>query len=410
MRHYLNVVQLVALCVLAAVFVLFADAQPAIPLEDWEKRQNADERLTVFGDDIMGDAIDPHTGSIVFTHTDVSIPGNRQLQVALTRRLSQGFLYHHTVDAEFGNWELVVPRIKVTTIPDWDGDRCSDTFQQNFPNQGTGSGSSYVSITRDQYSEGVIMDIPGYSGQPLLENPNGAHWPSSATHVTTQNFYLYCGAASDGGEGFVAKAPNGDTYRFDKYIVHKAPPLNFSNGPGGNRSIQMLAATQVTDIHGNWVRYDYDGSGRLTRIYANDGREIDIIYQGSALLIDEVRANGRTWKYGYQQSNYRFKEWQRPPPWQQIPQQALDTVELPDGRSWSFGLDSLISEPAPAEDCPEANFSVSLVHPSGMTGNFVLQELEHRYVYANQLRRNQECPFFEPPAPGGSGHIYPLES
>ena len=47
---------------------------PSSALVEWEKRQNADQRLTAFGDDLMGDGIDPHTGSISFQHTDVFYP------------------------------------------------------------------------------------------------------------------------------------------------------------------------------------------------------------------------------------------------------------------------------------------------------------------------------------------------
>lgn len=41
----------------------FAETLPNI---DWARRQMADERLTAFGDDMFGDGIDPHTGSITF--------------------------------------------------------------------------------------------------------------------------------------------------------------------------------------------------------------------------------------------------------------------------------------------------------------------------------------------------------
>lgn len=42
---------------------------PALPAVELEKRQKADERLRVFGPDLLGDGIDPHTGSIQFSTT-----------------------------------------------------------------------------------------------------------------------------------------------------------------------------------------------------------------------------------------------------------------------------------------------------------------------------------------------------
>ena len=47
--------------------------------DDWMKRMTVDHRLEVYGTDLMGDAIDPHFGGLVFTQTDVSLPGNSHL-------------------------------------------------------------------------------------------------------------------------------------------------------------------------------------------------------------------------------------------------------------------------------------------------------------------------------------------
>ena len=112
-----------------------AQSEPPEPFIEWHKRQNAESRLTAYGELLLGDAIDPHTGSIVFEHVDVSIPGNSHLEVALRRRRSQGPLYHETVDVEFGDWELVVPRMKVVTSEDnpWTGSRCTQSFAASFP-------------------------------------------------------------------------------------------------------------------------------------------------------------------------------------------------------------------------------------------------------------------------------------
>ncbi|CAA0324864.1 exported hypothetical protein [Alteromonas alvinellae] len=36
------------------------------PIVEWEKKQNAEQRLEVFGNDFLGDSIDPHTGTLAF--------------------------------------------------------------------------------------------------------------------------------------------------------------------------------------------------------------------------------------------------------------------------------------------------------------------------------------------------------
>lgn len=155
---------------------------PSEPMVEWEERQNVEERLTALGDDLMGDRIDPHTGSISFEQTDISIPGNFDIPVALTRRLSPGFLYDDGVDAEFGDWEYVVPRIKVTSIYQrpFSGSRCSDSFSTQFPmTQISASGlttgnPSTTFMIGAQYTNGVKLDVPGYGAQEILEvSPGG---------------------------------------------------------------------------------------------------------------------------------------------------------------------------------------------------------------------------------------------
>ena len=137
LQHSFLAVLSMLFCVLALLLPHITQAQqsaPPKPIVEWEKRQNADERLTAFGDDLMGDGIDPHTGSITFEHTDISLPGNSALDVSLKRRRTQGYLYHEDVDAEFGDWEYLVPRIKAisATARPWTGARCSSSYSALF--------------------------------------------------------------------------------------------------------------------------------------------------------------------------------------------------------------------------------------------------------------------------------------
>lgn len=108
---------------------------PLKPILDWQKRLTVQDRLTSFGDDLMGDSIDPHLGSLVFEHTDVILPGNNALDVSVRRRLTQGYKYDEGVNVEFGDWELVVPKITAIALTQygWAGQRCSGDWAQNFP-------------------------------------------------------------------------------------------------------------------------------------------------------------------------------------------------------------------------------------------------------------------------------------
>ena len=110
---------LVCLHICSAMISITAGAQlPPLPVEpvvEWDKRQDVGERLAVYGMDLLGDSIDQHTGDISFRHTDISLPGNSGLQVALSRKLTSGHFYRGSVDVEFGDWTYDVPRLHVVT-------------------------------------------------------------------------------------------------------------------------------------------------------------------------------------------------------------------------------------------------------------------------------------------------------
>ncbi|MEL6365028.1 MAG: RHS repeat-associated core domain-containing protein [Pseudomonadota bacterium] len=365
----------------AACCSAFAQAEPPTPLIEWYERQDIEARLTKYGNDLLGDKIDPHTGSLVFEQVDVSLPGNFPLEVAVRRRRSQGFLYGENVDAEFGDWEHVVPRMKVVTSAQaaWTGNRCTKSFSQAFPTV-----SKYNdTLSRTKYSHGLFMDIPGLASQHVLMNSVGGPWSAGAQYTTSQNWYLTCiqniGSANGGGQGFLAHAPNGDTYRFDRYIVHEYKPLGSYEGPYRiwERDVSILAATEVTDKHGNWVRYDYDNAGRLTRIHSKDNRSIDFNYNGSSKLVSSVSANGRSWQYSYTTNTFTWTELTGGHG-RLLENQTLDTVTRPDGRYWEFALDRLTIDPLVGPGCSGSGATVSVTHPDGVRGVFKLEEIAHR--------------------------------
>ncbi|MEL6857181.1 MAG: RHS repeat-associated core domain-containing protein [Pseudomonadota bacterium] len=394
-----KIVKVLSALTLSACLSFVAQAQE-VPIDEWQKRQNIDGRLTAFGEDLIGDAIDPHTGSLVFTHTDVSVPGNSALQVAITRRRVSGFLYDEHEHAEFGDWELITPRLKVTAAQAWTGNRCSNSFAQSFPNQWVGS----TMIPRWEYSNGLEVDAPGYGTQQLLSNPSGNHWPSAAQYVTSDNWYFTCTSAVNGGQGFLGHSGDGKTYKFNRYISRQAEPNLTYGAPSVARRIEMLAATEVTDANGNWVKYDYDSAGRLTRIHSNDGRSITVSYSGSSKLVSSVTTNGRTWSYNYARSTYTYPEWQLGA-YTRTDAQKLTQVNLPDGRKWEFTLDEFNTTPTPSTACSEPTATISLKHPTGTTGTFKIKSLNHRYVYASQIQSAQNCPIQGWGGGGGGGDM-----
>jgi hypothetical protein len=177
----------------------------------------------------------------------------------------------------------------------------------------------------------------------------------------------------------IAVSPSGDKYEFRTLSLTQAGPEVISVSTGGRRGTltdevvltyhHNLLATKVTDVHGNWVAFDYEhefdyefldqyqtvatrdyDSFRLKTIRGNDGRRVDLSYNGAnnagqtvpggtVQTIDEgktttiasVTAHGRTWTYQYAQSgdaNYvnvgSFRNLRR--------------VVLPDNRDWILQL------------------------------------------------------------------------
>lgn len=399
-----------------------SSSQAYLPNMEWEKRQQIDARLASYGPDLLGDQIDPHTGSITFEHTDVSLPGNSSLEVAIKRRRSPGSLYkvNHqvasSVNVRFGDWELLVPQIEVVTRAGWPGQRCSKLFAETIPTTvpapGNTWGTSPAGLLSHQYSQGVILAVPGAGSQQILETGGGPQWPAGVRHVTTDGWHLTCAPApaSDGGQAFIAHAPDGRKFRFDRYFQFAYDSLGtVASGKqqGMTRVKAILAATEVTDPSGNWVRYTYDANARLTRIEANDGRIIDLFYENATypLLITRVTANGRSWTYAYQQNTARLPDWE-PLPGALLANQILVSVTQPDGRAWSFNLGGMTVEAAgnagptgPIGICAYPQ-ELTVTHPYGMTGVFTVEEQVHRQSFNYMSPIAPECPQ-EPEAGGG---------
>ena len=358
---------------------------------EWHKKTGAETRLTALGSDLMGDRIDPHMGSLSFSQTDVSIPGNSGLEVAIGRTRSGGLAYRHDVEVEFGDWELSSPRIQAISIETpWSGNRCSADYDITLPD---GADIDFLSNTK--YSNGVMVRMGG-SSQQVLENPQGDQWPAGATHVTTGNWYFTClNNIAGGGQGFLGHAPNGDIYRFDRFFARNHYHL-IGKYRGKHRFQNIIAATQVKDVHGNTVDYTYDGLNRLTRIESNDQRVITLGYDGNSQLIESVTANGRTWNYSYAASTYTEDAFIEIVRANEAHKSVLRTVELPDHgvngtSSWEFDIDGMTASPGPGILCQQQSRTLTITHPHGTVGTFVIQELQHRQDITKR-ERQLECP------------------
>lgn len=361
---------------------------------EYIERQNVDERLQPHESGLLGDQIDLNTGSVTFSHVDVSIPGNSHLEVAIRRTRGQSFPFAYKdaatgsdVRNSFYDWTLDTPTISVVVASQEDmRDFCNFQGAQgaayNFytpgdPNPPNPAIDVHI-FDPDQISNGLMLNIPGSGSQQILNAAQGVNWPTSTIKATTNYWALACGPADNNAQGLVATAPNGDVYEFDRFSYRPEVAIPVTQGDRSGaipRRRATLFVSEVTDVHGNWVRYDYDSENRVTRIHANDGREI-LINRDVYGVIQTVTANGRTWTYGYG-STYGNT--------------YLTSVTLPDNRQWSFDLTGFGFGANPAFDCQAADQTHTITHPDGITGTFVFRETRHLKGYTGNDGPTASC-------------------
>lgn len=316
----------------------------------------------------FGDSWNQDTGAASFSQTDISIPGNNDMPVAITRTRSRNNIALFT-DGMFGDWELSLPRIEYS----WRKGAAEQYFEATrcrSPRPSNLYGSS--SNGHIPYAFFFGMSIYGFEGNgELIMEPNST-WPSaalgSAPTLTTKSLWkISClPNATNGHDGFLAVAPNGTTYRFDREIHRRTNKTVLEN-------IQVsIYPSVVTDVHGNTVTYTYNSHGP-TRIESSDGRVITLSYNGAG-QITQVQANGRSWTYTYTSESYNYNPITN--------RTLLSKVRRPDNKEWVFsGFKNLDWANTPERDLldcsvlpnwggigwrpPHSLGDVTVTHPNG---------------------------------------------
>ncbi len=269
----------------------------------------------------FGDSWNHDTGEASFKQIDVSIPGNNALPVAVTRTRSRNPIALFS-SGMFGDWELALPRVEYTWRKGW-----SSSFEPTrcrAPKPAIRYGSNTNGITPAAFFFG--MTIYGYDqeGHAILQPDS--RWPTAALGaapaLTTRSLWkISClASAASGRDGFLATAPDGTTYRFDREI-HRRPVKVV--GLIEDHKVSIYPSV-VTDAHGNTVTYTYNAHGP-TRIESNDGRVITISYNTSG-QISQIQANGRSWTYSYASESFVYSPL--------TSRTLLTKVKRPDNREW----------------------------------------------------------------------------
>ena len=142
------------------------------PWEEYEKLIQSKSVVGALGPDLFGDEVNFYNGSLSFAATDIDVPGNSRLPVALKRNLIVVNRREYPAnDMSFADWDLDVPRLSGVFAPDWRDQRCSHT---GAPNTAFSSSTAYPS---SEFWQGNHAHMPG-GGEMLVAN-KGATQPSA---------------------------------------------------------------------------------------------------------------------------------------------------------------------------------------------------------------------------------------
>lgn len=344
---------------------------------------------------IFGEQVSLSTGAVGFSQTDLTLPGNFDLPINITRT-SLDPKARHNGTREFGLWNLDLPYISTTLIKSSDpGAIYSGSWGEGKACSGLITPASYHSIANSlppwEFWNGDTLHIPGKGDSAINGTGTYPNWGKT----TKNNWKIDCLKSSDnpeGYEGYIVTTDDGTIYTFSqlRLLSGKTIKKRWTNDSIFDRDGQckercddfnqfhaFMMATKVQDRFGNWIKYHYSdpdsstGPKRLlTKITASDNRLVDFTYDDNK--ISKIKTNGRAWTYNYNEN---------------ITEPAVDyltSITLPDARQWLFSgysmalsTDNIPNDSAgdpkdPESYCiamPRVN-TFRMTHPSGIAGHF----------------------------------------
>ena len=235
----------------------------------------------------MGDYIDLNTGELSFRHTDISIPGNFDLPVEVTRIIDSDrdrptFTKSEVLKGSSGtaNWGLDLPYILLPSI------------------DSSGTVGCYSESTAVDEKDAMFvvprLSVPAQRWVLLntSSTSNTAVFGSNEPDYTNNEMWKINQTKKNGKCAWTAIDTKGVTYEFGQTFV-----LATKNG----KSKHAVLITKVTDVNGNTVTYAYDSTHkRLKLITGSDGRKIKLVYRSNGELECIITDNGkRVWIYEF---------------------------------------------------------------------------------------------------------------
>lgn len=163
------------------------------------------QSISAYGTDLFGDSVNLYTGAFSLAQTDLAIPGNNALPVAVTRRFSAKDAGY--TPSAFGDWELDLPSIGGQFATGTQNNGWNVINQKGFPaeyKRCTSYGEPEYAVFDTgtpvwegfEYWQGTSLNIPGAGGQDVLwrsasntsQPTDGNAWPL----VTKAGWQLRC--------------------------------------------------------------------------------------------------------------------------------------------------------------------------------------------------------------------------
>lgn len=324
------------------------------------------------GVDDFGQRVDLYNGSTIFQATDIQVPGNASLDVAVGRRMTPGRLDgtwpSNRTEGLFGDWDIDIPHMVSTHDHKhpWHVNDSNRTKRCS-SNAVAPPWSADGNFEGHEFWSGIRLHVPGkHSGLVMLaETPLSARPQQSAAYrwVTVDGWYLSClpSLSFGAGEGFLALSPDGSKYYFNWMVQQDwshMRRLSYSGGVALGVDKIFLYPTRVEDRHGNWVTYTWSQK-KLMRIDSNDGRRISFTYEGTEVRprIASVSVADRTWRYYYRRQDAENDSY-------------LERVVLPDLTQWVY-------------QSPQVSVFFDFVYgnPNGCAPRFGLSHSSWKFTY-----------------------------
>ncbi len=355
------------------------------PYVEYRKRIESSQNVSPLNSGLFGEQVSLYNGNTFFVVTDIDIPGNGTLPVRLSRRYAidlqpQNFSFtYDSLLRGIGNWEVDVPYMSGTyDLAAGNALRCNGAYVPGLAGI----------FSRGEIWQGISINVPGKGSSSAMGVATQTPKPTGgATYKLTTNerdvFDCIPMKAGFTGEGFRMTTASGDRYYFDVAATRTAARLTkqYWDASIGNyvplvrdRARLYLLASKIEDRLGNTVEFQYNSNGHPTRIWSNDGREINLTYTAGRLT--SATSHGRTWTYAYTNTTSGLYA-------------RLSQVTQPDSSKWTYSYTNDLMptiEPYGLPTLPwcaqaglmlDEFLTVTATHPSGAVGTFNFGNRRH---------------------------------